>query len=139
MSNGSGELVDALRCVTDGGGSVLEDEEQLPHLQRTREAVEHIQSKIQKTKDLIREEQKARDGEHGTSTVFLVCGVVELMGSVLHLPPKRYSCTLKSFWELSLLQTPNFPSASDVKLKAISCVVHTPVCDVLSPLSDISI
>ncbi|XP_045124120.1 transmembrane and coiled-coil domains protein 1-like isoform X4 [Portunus trituberculatus] len=64
VSNGSGELVDALRCVTDGGGggAGLDDsEDQLPHLQRTREAVEHIQSKIQKTKDLIKEEQKARD------------------------------------------------------------------------------
>ncbi|XP_050713650.1 transmembrane and coiled-coil domains protein 2-like isoform X3 [Eriocheir sinensis] len=61
VSNGSGELVDALRCVTDGGPSLLEDEEQMPHLQRTREAVEHIQTKIQKTKDLIKEEQKARD------------------------------------------------------------------------------
>lgn len=65
VSNGSGELVDALRCATDGGGGAgLDDgDDQLPHLQRTREAVEHIQSKIQKTKDLIKEEQKARDGE----------------------------------------------------------------------------
>ena len=66
VSNGSGELVEALRAATDGGGGggVLDDgEDQLPHLQRTREAVEHIQSKIQKTKDLIKEEQKARDGE----------------------------------------------------------------------------
>ncbi|KAG0727522.1 Transmembrane and coiled-coil domains protein 1 [Chionoecetes opilio] len=61
VSNGSGEQVDALRVAVDGAGMLEDSEEQLPHLQRTREAVEHIQAKIQKTKDLIKEEQKARD------------------------------------------------------------------------------
>ncbi|XP_037800458.1 transmembrane and coiled-coil domains protein 2-like isoform X6 [Penaeus monodon] len=55
VSNGSGELVETLR-----GGDV-DDDEHSPHIQRTREALEHIQAKIQKTRDLIKEEQKARD------------------------------------------------------------------------------
>lgn len=58
VSNGSGELVDGLRGGDNGAG---DDEDNTPHIQRVREAVEHIQVKIQKTKDLIKEEQKARD------------------------------------------------------------------------------
>ncbi|XP_045604449.1 transmembrane and coiled-coil domains protein 1 isoform X2 [Procambarus clarkii] len=61
VSNGSGELVDALRVGGGDIGTVDDGEEHTPHIQRTREALEHIQAKIQKTKDLIKEEQKARD------------------------------------------------------------------------------
>ncbi|XP_071529608.1 transmembrane and coiled-coil domain protein 3 isoform X4 [Panulirus ornatus] len=60
VSNGSGELVETLR-VSGDGGTVDDGEELTPHIQRTREVLEHLQAKIQKTKDLIKEEQKARD------------------------------------------------------------------------------
>ncbi|XP_053641985.1 transmembrane and coiled-coil domains protein 2 isoform X4 [Cherax quadricarinatus] len=61
VSNGSGELVDTLRVCGADIGAVDDGEEHTPHVQRTREALEHIQAKIQKTRDLIKEEQKARD------------------------------------------------------------------------------
>ncbi|CAL4101442.1 unnamed protein product [Meganyctiphanes norvegica] len=53
VSNGSGELVETL-VQDDADGHI-------PNIQRTREALDHTQAKIQKTKDLIKEEQKARD------------------------------------------------------------------------------
>ncbi|XP_066966320.1 transmembrane and coiled-coil domains protein 1-like isoform X8 [Macrobrachium rosenbergii] len=59
VSNGSGELVDALRQGDNGAG--IDEDDHAQHVQRTREVVDHIQAKIQKTKDLIKEEQKARD------------------------------------------------------------------------------
>lgn len=60
VSNGSGELAETLRL----GSDTVDDGEDhtVPH-QRTKEARDHIAAKIQKTKDLIKEEQKARDGE----------------------------------------------------------------------------
>lgn len=65
VSNGSGELVETLR-VSGDTGTVDDGEELTPHIQRTREVLEHLQAKIQKTKDLIKEEQKARDGKYKT-------------------------------------------------------------------------
>ncbi|KAG7172920.1 hypothetical protein Hamer_G017900 [Homarus americanus] len=62
VSNGSGELVEPFRVSGGDIGSVDDVDDHTPHIQRTREALEHIQAKIQKTKDLIKEEQKARDG-----------------------------------------------------------------------------
>ncbi|XP_068248742.1 transmembrane and coiled-coil domains protein 1 isoform X3 [Palaemon carinicauda] len=59
VSNGSGELVDALRQGDNGAG--IDEDDHAQHVQRTREVLDHIQAKIQKTKDLIKEEQKARD------------------------------------------------------------------------------
>ncbi|XP_042214801.1 transmembrane and coiled-coil domains protein 1-like isoform X1 [Homarus americanus] len=61
VSNGSGELVEPFRVSGGDIGSVDDVDDHTPHIQRTREALEHIQAKIQKTKDLIKEEQKARD------------------------------------------------------------------------------
>ncbi|KAK3864304.1 hypothetical protein Pcinc_030000 [Petrolisthes cinctipes] len=61
VSNGSGELVDTLREGVDGRTEDGEDHSVTPHGQRTREAREHILAKIQKTRDLIKDEQKLRD------------------------------------------------------------------------------
>ncbi|XP_076040695.1 transmembrane and coiled-coil domains protein 1-like isoform X2 [Oratosquilla oratoria] len=62
VSNGSGELIETLTARL--GVEPIGDENE-PHtpnaFQRTREALDHLQAKIQKTKDLIKEEQKARD------------------------------------------------------------------------------
>ena len=66
MSNGSGEL------GGDNGAGVDEGDDHA-HVQRTREVIDHIQAKIQKTKDLIKEEQKARDGQFREVIVVLLC------------------------------------------------------------------
>ena len=60
-SNGSGELVESLshRIQCDGYDDLdCSQNDQ----QKTKDAVEHILIKIQRAKDMIKEEQKARDG-----------------------------------------------------------------------------
>ena len=59
LSNGSSELVAGNISVDEGDGHVSGSSDIL----RTRAAIEHMQSKIGRTRDLIRGEQTTRDGE----------------------------------------------------------------------------
>ena len=63
-SLGSNDGLHFMLDETDGPSS------NIPDLHRTKVAIEHIQQKIIRTKELIKAEQKARDGKR---FFFLIC------------------------------------------------------------------
>ena len=56
VSNGSGELADSLR------GDIEDSCDGRQGHDKVRGASEHLQNKMHRTRDLIKQEQKARDG-----------------------------------------------------------------------------
>jgi hypothetical protein len=76
MSNGSSEQVAGNLSVDEVDGHLTGSSDVL----RTRAAIEHMQSKIGRTKDLIRGEQTTRDGMLCRNV--LICAVYMTLGEM---------------------------------------------------------